>query len=434
MTVAPASAAPAKASLKATLAVTVSDGYARLVFSSDQYIEATTKVAGHVLIITFKQPIDVAVDRAPELASDYIGAARRDPDGTAIRMALAQDVTVNAMDAGEKLFVDLLPSSWTGPPPALPQDVVTEIARRAREAERQLQRERELTQAKYVAPIRVHVASLPTFTRYVFDVTGTTAVAADRAKDRLVLNFNAPLTFDLADAQAALPNGVQAIDSEIDKDASLVRFVFSANLDLRTFRDESGYVVDVVKSDDPSAHAGASAPKSANGGPPSPEAAAAAVNAAASGQNAAPVEPPSPRRIGPSSALPNPAAYALAQGIVMPSAQPARRRRRRRLRWRSQRRPWRPRHLCRRYPCRRQWGRAVPRQCRSLPRQLRPFQPSNLPRRNPRRSNPRQKPHRSLRLRLLQPRKQLRHRNLSHRNPPHSMPPHLLSPLRRHNW
>ena len=323
MAVAPAAAAPAKAPLKATLAVTVSDGYARLVFSSDEYIEATTKVAGHVLIITFKQPIDVSVDRVPELASDYVGAARRDPDGTAIRMALSQEVTVSAMDAGEKLFVDLLPSSWTGPPPALPQDVVTELARRAREAERQLQRQRELTQAKYVAPIRVHVASLPTFTRYVFDVTGGTAVAADRSKDRLVLNFDAPLTFDLADAQAALPNGVQAIDSEIDKDASLVRFVFSANLDLRTFRDESGYVVDVIKSDDPSVRAGAPAPKAANGGPPSPEAAAAAVNAAASGQNAAPVEPAAPRRAGQSSASPNPAAFALAQGIVMPSAQPA---------------------------------------------------------------------------------------------------------------
>ncbi|MGA7433280.1 MAG: tetratricopeptide repeat protein, partial [Xanthobacteraceae bacterium] len=298
MAVAPAAAAPPKAPLKATLAVTVSDGYARLVFSSDEYIDATTKVAGHVLIITFKQPIDVSVDRVPELASDYVGAARRDPDGTAIRMALSQEVTVNAMGAGEKLFVDLLPSSWTGPPPGLPQDVVTDLARRAREAERQLQRQRELTQAKYVAPIRVHVASLPTFTRYVFDVTGGTAVAADRSKDRLVLNFDAPLTFDLADAQAALPNGVQAIDSEIDKDASLVRFVFSTNLDLRTFRDESGYVVDVVKSDDPAAHAGAPAPKSANGGPPSPEAAAAAVNAAASGQNAAPVEPQSPRRAG----------------------------------------------------------------------------------------------------------------------------------------
>ncbi len=75
-----------------------------------------------------------------------------------------------------------------------------------------------------------------------------TAVAADRAKDRLVLNFDAPLTFDLADADAALPDGVQEISSELDNDTSLVRFIFAANVDVRTFRDEKGYVVDVGQS------------------------------------------------------------------------------------------------------------------------------------------------------------------------------------------
>src|SRR6202020_242044 len=116
------------------------------------------------------------------------------------------------------------------PPPPRPQNVFPGLARRARKAERQLQRERQLTQAKYVAPIRVHVASLPTFTRYVFDVTRGAAGAADRSKDRLVLNFSAPLTFDLADAQAALPAGVQAINSELETDSSLVRFVFGTNV------------------------------------------------------------------------------------------------------------------------------------------------------------------------------------------------------------
>jgi len=277
----PAATAPAT-SIKATLHVTTSDGYARLVFSAKEYIEATTKTSGHVLIISFKQPIDVSVDRLPELAADYIGAARRDPDGAAIRVALSQELTVNMMGAGEKLFIDLLPKSWTGPPPALPMDVINDLAKRARDAERQLQRERQLTQAKYVAPIRVHVASMPTFTRYVFDVTGGTAVAADRSKDRLVLNFSAPLTFDLADAQAALPAGVQGINSELETDASLVRFVFDTSVDLRTFRDESGYVVDVVKPDGAAAGTRAAAPaRSGNEGTPSPEPAAAAVHAAA---------------------------------------------------------------------------------------------------------------------------------------------------------
>ena len=327
----PAATAPVTP-IKATLAVTTSDGYARLVFSANEYIEATTKTSGHVLIISFKQPIDVSVDRLPELAADYVGAARRDPDGSAIRLALSQNLTVNMMGAGEKLFIDLLPPSWSGPPPPLPMDVVNELAKRAREAERQLQRERALTKAKYVAPIRVHIASMPTFTRYVFDVTGATAVAADRSKDRLVLSFSAPLTFDLADAQAALPAGVQAINSELETDSSLVRFVFDANVDLRTFRDESGYVVDVVKPDGATAGAQAAVPaKSGNEGTPSAEAAAAAVHAAAIGTPAAPaaapkappVEPPSPRRGGQPSAAANSAPpMAMAASPAAPPVAP----------------------------------------------------------------------------------------------------------------
>jgi tetratricopeptide (TPR) repeat protein len=320
------SASAAAAPLKATLTVTVGGGYARLLFSSSEYIDATTRVSGHVLIITFKQPVDVGVARVPEQAPDYIGAARRDPDGKAIRMALAQDVTVNMMGAGEKLFIDLLPASWSGPPPSLPQDVVNELARRAREAEAALQRERQLTQAKYVAPIRVHVATQPTFTRYIFDVSNQTAVAADRAKDRLVLNFDAPLTFDLADAQAALPNGVKGISSELEKDSSLVRFVLGAGIDVRTFRDEKGYVVDIVNPDAINAQAPATVPLAGSGseGTPSPEAAAAALHAVASStaqsafgpatlpalplESRAPsITPPAPHPAAPSSGLVQPA-------------------------------------------------------------------------------------------------------------------------------
>src|ERR1700760_1861243 len=91
----PASSAP----LPATVSTTVSGGYARLVFSAGEYIDATTRGAGNVLILTFKRPVNVTVDRIPVQAADYIGAARRDPDGMAVRMALAQKVTVHAIAA-----------------------------------------------------------------------------------------------------------------------------------------------------------------------------------------------------------------------------------------------------------------------------------------------------------------------------------------------
>ena len=290
---APSAAAPAApAPVKTTLTVTTTDGYARLVFTAGEYIDGTARQAGNVLIISFKQPLDVAVNRVAEQAPDYIGAARRDPDGTAVRMALAQNVTIHAMSAGEKFFVDLLPTSWSGMPPGLPQDVVDELARRAREAERLLARQRTAVQEKTSPPIRVHVASQPTFTRYVFAVPGETGVSADRAKDRLVLKFDSPLTFDLGDVQAALPKTVQEISSELDQDSSLVRFIVAANSDTRTFRDESGYVVDVLNPPADTDGAADGAPQNAAGAGavPSVADAAAKISAAA----AAPGAPPSP--------------------------------------------------------------------------------------------------------------------------------------------
>ncbi|HEY1978695.1 MAG TPA: tetratricopeptide repeat protein, partial [Xanthobacteraceae bacterium] len=242
----PARSAP----LPASVSTTVSGGYARLVFSAGEYIDATTRVTGNVLIITFKRPVNVTVDRIPVQAADYIGAARRDPDGMAVRMALAQKVTVHAIAAGEKFFIDLLPDSWKGVPPGLPQDVIDDLARRAREAEKILQRDRHTAEHTKLVPIRVHVATQPTFTRYIFDITDQTSVSAERSKDRLVLNFDAPLSFDLAEAQAALPSTVEGLTSELEADTSLIRFAFGSKVDVRTFRDEKGYVVDVVDPSD----------------------------------------------------------------------------------------------------------------------------------------------------------------------------------------
>src|SRR5579872_2135299 len=88
--------------VKTSISVDISGGYARLVFNMADDVEAAARASGNVLIVTFKRPIDVSVDRLAGQAAGYISAARRDPDGKAIRVALAQKLTVNAMTAGEK--------------------------------------------------------------------------------------------------------------------------------------------------------------------------------------------------------------------------------------------------------------------------------------------------------------------------------------------
>ena len=110
-----------------------------------------------------------------------------------------------------------LPASWSGQPPSLPPEVIADLARRAREADRLERKERQAVaqQRASAEPVRVHVATQPTFTRYIFAIPASTAVSTDRAKERLTLTFDAPIKFDLADVVAALPRAIGGIDSRI---------------------------------------------------------------------------------------------------------------------------------------------------------------------------------------------------------------------------
>ena len=142
--VSPSVAEPAKGDVT----VDVSGGYARLIFAIGDDIDATARLAGNVLIISFSQPTMAGIGRLAAQAPDYISAARRDPDGRAVRMAVARKVKVHSITAAGKFFVDLLPDSWSGAPPGLPQDVVEELARLAREAERLERRAHQSAVAK----------------------------------------------------------------------------------------------------------------------------------------------------------------------------------------------------------------------------------------------------------------------------------------------
>src|SRR5581483_478226 len=111
-------------------------GYGRLVLTFSEEIKTKVRVE-NIVVIDFGKPVNVAVSKLADRLPGYVQLARRDPDNTAIRLALASKVTVNVMEAAEKLFVDFLPDGWVGLPPGLPTEVVDELARRAREAEKQ---------------------------------------------------------------------------------------------------------------------------------------------------------------------------------------------------------------------------------------------------------------------------------------------------------
>jgi tetratricopeptide (TPR) repeat protein len=232
--------------VRGEMTMSTTGGYGRLVVRLDAEIEAEVRVSSGVLIVQFKQPVEIPVDRITAGASQYFGAARRDPDGRAVRFALQQKLKVSTMTAGARLFIDLLPESWTGEPPGLPREIVEDLARRAKEADRQTQARLALEAQRRIPTVRVRVANQATFTRYIFELPELTPVSSERAKDKLTLTFAGHLRFDLSDAKLSLPKTVEAVDAENDGGKSNVTFSFAQQADVRAFREDANYVVDVT--------------------------------------------------------------------------------------------------------------------------------------------------------------------------------------------
>ena len=223
----PAGIAAAAEPVKGEVVVSTDGGYARLAFRLAEEVPATVSVKFPIMVVTFKKPIAIDVGGLNAAAAGYISAARIDPDGTAIRIALVHPVKVNSIPVAERLFVDLLPENWVGVMPGLPLEVIDELTNRAREAERQLHRQQIGNKSRKPAAIRVRVAAQPTFVRYVFELPDVANVVPDTSDGKLTLNFDQPIKWDLADAKAALPATLKSVETEVDYDSTTVTFTLN---------------------------------------------------------------------------------------------------------------------------------------------------------------------------------------------------------------
>jgi hypothetical protein len=89
----PAKAAPQiRQPVRAQVGADVSGGFARLVFAFGDEVNSSVHSAGNILIVTFDRPVYVTVEHLAIHASEYVVAARRDPDGRAVRFALSRKV------------------------------------------------------------------------------------------------------------------------------------------------------------------------------------------------------------------------------------------------------------------------------------------------------------------------------------------------------
>ncbi|HZC97774.1 MAG TPA: hypothetical protein VE267_16915, partial [Bradyrhizobium sp.] len=68
--------------VKGEASFSASGGYARLVLKLSEDVESEVATAGSIIVIRFKRPVDIPVEKLSDAVPDYVGSARRDPDGS----------------------------------------------------------------------------------------------------------------------------------------------------------------------------------------------------------------------------------------------------------------------------------------------------------------------------------------------------------------
>jgi tetratricopeptide (TPR) repeat protein len=315
--------------VRAEATISASGGYARLVVKFAEDVSSEVLTAGSIIVIKFERPVDVSAEGLAESVPDYIGSVRRDPDGSAIRLSLLRRVTVNTMTAGERLFIDLLPDSWKGPPPALPSEVIRELSERARAAERELRQQRALSEAKKRAPVRVRASVQPTFVRFVFEMQDGVGISSVLNEQKLKLVFSKALTFDLADAKISLPPNVAGITQKIEGDTALVELVMMGDVDVHSFREDKNYIIDVAyqQPDKDKAQVLPQVPEAAAHTPPAHSSEKPAAAVAMAPVSETPTQPMAPAAVAPmtkmSAAAEIPPASEKPVAMEKPAAAPS---------------------------------------------------------------------------------------------------------------
>ncbi|RYE54681.1 MAG: hypothetical protein EOP20_11510, partial [Hyphomicrobiales bacterium] len=220
------SVSAAMAQEQAQFFATQEDGYGRLVVSFpdlDTMPAYAMRMSNGVLTLEFEEPISIVLPDVASIMPEYLSVARLDPAGKGLRIGLRTTLNFNRTEAGTKLFIDLLPPNWQGSPPALPQDVLDEMAEKARRvALRADQQHKAQVVAEQNPQGKLRIGRNPTFLRLQFDWTIPTGGSFEFTGDHGVLDFEWPVDIDLRELLSDLPEEIVSAKNAVTLDGSAV--------------------------------------------------------------------------------------------------------------------------------------------------------------------------------------------------------------------
>lgn len=232
------------------LVATNENGYARLVLTFPGRTDLphyTTRMENGVLSVQFDQAVSVAMPDVGAALPEYVSAARVDPDGRGLRIGLRRPLNFNRIDAGEKLFIDLMPENWQGPLPALPQDVIDDLAQRGLVAAIDKERKRKADTVAALHPqASVRIGRNPTFMRVQFDWSIPTTGEFVLDEQTGVIGFEWPVGVDMRELTVDLPPEIASVETGVTPDGASIKLLFAKGIKPRFYNNSSSqYVLDI---------------------------------------------------------------------------------------------------------------------------------------------------------------------------------------------
>lgn len=241
---------PALAADTAQVLATGEKGFGRLVINFPERLDLPdyrVRSENNVLSIVFDEPVDALLSDVAVALPNYVTVARVDPDRRGIRFGLRTAFQISKLEAGERLFIDLLPSAWQGLPPALPPEVVNELAERGRVAAIKAERARKAELAKTLNPrAQVRVGRNPTFIRVQFAWTADTEGSFRIDGSKGVIDFDWPVPVDLYALASDLPDEITTVASDVGASGSRIELGLAKGVKPRFYQtDPRTFVLDI---------------------------------------------------------------------------------------------------------------------------------------------------------------------------------------------
>lgn len=224
--------------------------YGRLIFDFSERLDLPVYAIQNdngILSVEFEEDFSVVVPDIATILSRFVTVARVDPGGRGVRLGLQEQFNINTIQAGEKLFLDILDNEWEGEFPGLPDEVIAELAKRSKARALQEERERKAEIIRVHNPtVDLSVGRHPTFIRLQFDWSMDVEAEYRAQAQQTTLKFSLPLQVDLFDLKAELPAEILSADNLVDLDGSMIVLNVAEGVLPRYYKQSSSqYIIDI---------------------------------------------------------------------------------------------------------------------------------------------------------------------------------------------